>query len=201
MKKLYCSVLLSILFNTIALAQAPILKNSIQAGVDYMSLDFPDDLGFRYNLRYARHLANDRLVLAATAGYLLTDNRSRGFNGITAFGNRRERATGDVTILVDFLRSSRHALRIGGGLSIWARQDEVVTALGSYVEGSSGSAIITATSVQRESVTALNTGWHATTEYEYIFANRLTASGRFMVANLGRAGISSVAGLAAGYRF
>jgi hypothetical protein len=55
--------------------------------------------------------------------------------------------------------------------------------------------------VQRESVTALNTGWHATTEYEYMFANHLTASGRFMLANLGRAGISSVAGLAVGYRF
>jgi hypothetical protein len=139
--------------------------------------------------------------LAATAGYLLTDNRRRGFSGITAFGNRRERATGDLTVLIDFLKNSRHALRIGGGLSVWARQDDVVTALGSFVEGGSGAAIITATSVQRESVTALNTGWHATTEYEYMFANHLTASGRFMLANLGRAGISLVAGLAVGYRF
>jgi hypothetical protein len=202
MKKIYAIAVLSLLFNTSALAQSPATKNSIQAGVDYMSLDFPDDLGYRYNLRYARHLANDRLLLAATAGYLLTDNRSRNLNGITASGNRRERVTGDLTILVDFLKSSRHALRAGGGLSVWARQDDTIigSSWSSYSNDAVTDVLISA-SVQRENITALNTGWHATAEYEYLFARRITASARFMLADLGRAGISSVAGIAAGYRF
>lgn len=201
MKKLYAGAVFSLLLNTLALAQSPAPKNSIQAGVDYMSLDFPDDLGYRYNIRYARHLANDRLILAATAGYFLTDNRNGKLNGQLVFGNKRQRLTGDLTILIDLLKSSRHALRIGGGLSCWARQDDIITALSSQIDVSRGSAILTATSVQRENVTALNVGWHATAEYEYLFANRITASSRFMVANLGLAGISSVAGLAIGYRF
>ncbi|GAB3760883.1 hypothetical protein [Spirosoma pomorum] len=163
-----------------------------------MSLDFPDDLGFRYSLRYARHLANDRLILAATGGYLAVDNLIGEKNGQRVFGNKRQRLTSDLTILVDFLKSSRHALRAGGGLSGWARQDNVVIARQHQIDTRQGTAITTATAVQRENVTALTIGWHATVEYEYIFINRITASGRFLLANLGKAGISSMAGAAVG---
>ncbi|QKZ14055.1 hypothetical protein [Spirosoma sp. KUDC1026] len=168
-KKLYIITVLGFLFNTLALAQPPAPKNSIQAGVDYMSLDFPDDLGYRYALRYARHLANDRLVLAATAGYLLTDNRSTSPDDITAAGNKRQRLTGDLTILFDFLKSSRHALRAGGGLSGWARQDDIIIARSrSSFSNSEATDVLISASVQRENVTALNVGWHATAEYEYL---------------------------------
>ena len=72
-------------------------KNSIRIGVDYMSLEAPDDLGFRYLARYARHLANDRIIIEGSLGYLSTKNRRLALNGFYFEGRPRQRITADLT--------------------------------------------------------------------------------------------------------
>jgi hypothetical protein len=73
-----------------------------------MSLDFSGDVGFRHNLRDARHLTNDRLTLAATVGYLTIDNLLKRLgNGCSASSNRR--LTGDLIL---YRCSSRLSLLI-----------------------------------------------------------------------------------------
>lgn len=75
MNKLCLTASLCLLICSFTTAQVIDYKNSIRIGVDYMSLDSPDDLGLRYGVRYARHFAGDRIVIEGSLGYLNIKNR------------------------------------------------------------------------------------------------------------------------------
>lgn len=178
-------------------AQVPVGRNSVRLGVDLTSLDAPDAVGTRYVGRLARHFGNDRIVVAAEAGYLYVTSLNRPFNGVDPGPNRRERFTADATVLFDLLRHPRHALRLGAGLSAWYRRDDTYRG---------ARALFTPTGLQgvaidRQQRNGLNTGGHVATEYEWLFDPRWGADVRLRLANLGDADISSVLGVGISYRF
>ena len=181
-----------------AKAQVASYKNTVGIGVDYMSLDGPDDLGLRYVARYARHIANDRLILEGSLGYLSVKNRRLLVNNFYDEGRPRERLTADFTVSFDFLRSSRHALRLGAGPSIWYRKDDFLQSAQFTVQQNG---TITDVTTVRNQTDEANFGYHIRGEYEYTLTPRTTLAGRAGIANLNRAGFSSMAGLALGYRF
>jgi len=181
-----------------AKAQVAPYKNTVGVGIDYMSLDGPDDLGFRYVARYARHIANDRIVLEGSLGYLSVKNRRLIVNNVYDEGRPRERLTADFTVSFDFLRSNRHALRLGAGPSIWYRKDDLLQSAQFTVQQNGA---ITDVTTVRNQINETNFGYHIRGEYEYALAPRTTLAGRIGIANLNRAGFSSIAGLTVGHRF
>lgn len=174
-------------------AQSQIGRNSVRLGVDLTSLDAPDAVGPRYVGRLARHFRQDRLLITAEAGYMRLAMANQPFNGIDPGVNRRTRLTADVTVLADLLPNPNHALRLGGGLSTWYRQDDIY--MGATRVGLDNVAI------DRRSRREVNTGWHLAAEYEWVFVPNWGIDARFRVANLSAAGISSMLGMGISHRF
>ena len=187
-----------LLFHSVTKAQVISYKNSVRLGIDYMSLDAPDDLGFRYGVRYARHLANDRIVLEGSLGYLSVENRRQVLNNFFFEGRPRQRITADLTVSFDLLRSLDHALRLGVGPSIWFRKDDIIREA-TAARNQSGN--IVGVNVTNDRVDETNFGYHLMAEYEYAIASQITLAGRVGFASLNKAGISSIAGINVGYRF
>ncbi|MPR34426.1 hypothetical protein [Salmonirosea aquatica] len=203
MNKLILAMGFCLLSCSFTKAQVATYKNSVRAGIDYMSLDAPDDLGYRARLGYARHIGNDRLVFGVNLGYLKVRNWEHIANIYTANnysieGRPRERVTADVTVSFDFLKNQRHALRIGAGPSVWYRKDDRLRSA-QYIVFENGT--LTDVKTQWERFDELNVGYNLLAEYEYLITPEISIAGRFGVANLRRSGISSVFGLEVGYRF
>lgn len=178
-------------------AQAPVGRHSVRLGVDLTSLDAPDAVGSRYVGRLARHFGNDRIVVAAEAGYMYVTSSNHPFNGVDPGPNRRERFTADATVLFDLLRHPRHALRLGAGLSAWYRRDDTYRgATGLFTPAG-----LQGVAIDRQQRNGLNTGGHVATEYEWLFDPRWGADVRLRVASLGGAGISSMLGAGVSHRF
>lgn len=196
--KLFILILcLLILTGSAIFAQKPDYRNTFRFGVDYMSLDAPDAMGYRVLGRYARHFADDRLVLEGSLGYLKIPNWQHMINGYYVEGRPRMRATSDVTLFYDFLRSPRHALRVGLGPSAWYRQDDSVKGF-NYERLSDGT--LELTNLERKRVNEVNFGYNMAAEFEVAIAYRYTVALRFGLANLDHK-ISSMLGLNVGYRF
>lgn len=187
----------SLLLSGLLHAQTPIGRNSIRLGVDLTSLDAPDAVGPRYVGRLARHLGSDRLVVATEAGYLHVTSPNRLFNDVDPGPNRRERFTADVTVLFDFLRHPRHALRLGVGLSAWYRRDDTYRGARALFTPTGLAGI----AVDRHKRHGLNTGGHVATEYEWLFVPRWGIDVRLRLADLEGAGVSSMLGAGVSHRF
>lgn len=193
----YLLLISGLLLSGLLHAQRPIGRNSLRLGVDLTSLDAPDAVGPRYVGRLARHLANDRIVVAAEAGYMYVTSANQPFNDIDPGSNQRKRYTTDLSILFDLLRHPRHALRLGAGVSAWYRRDDTYRG---------ATAVVTTTGLQgvtidRQQRHGLNTGGHVATEYEWLFSRHWGVDARLRVANLDGAGISSMLGAGLSYRF
>ncbi|MBO0936483.1 outer membrane beta-barrel protein [Fibrella sp. HMF5335] len=198
MNKLYLIVSFHLLICSFTTAQVINYKNSIRVGIDYMSLDAPDDFGLRYGVRYGRYFADDRIVIEGSLGYLNIKNRRLVINNFYFEGRPRQRVTADLTALYDLLGASRQALRLGGGLSVWHRKDEVLREARSF-PGQNGQPL--GIEVVSEKADETNPGFHLVVEYEYVIRARTSLGGRVGMANLDKAGISSFAGVNVGYRF
>lgn len=192
--RVFCLILLA---NIPLSAQKTDYRNSLRLGADYMSLDAPDAMGYRVVGRYARHFADDRLVLEGSLGYLKIPNREHTINGFYVEGRPRMRLTSDLTFSYDFLRSPRYALRLGMGPSAWYRQDDSVRRFG-FKTSSDGT--IEINNLERERVNEVNFGYNMAAEFEVAINYRLTAGLRFGIAYLDGMG-SSMLGLNVGYRF
>lgn len=198
MHKLFLTLLLFSLSFSECSAQVMPAKNSVRAGLDYMSLDAPDELGFRYTASYARHLFRDRLVLEASAGYLKQDNEQFLFRTFYFKGRPRERFTADVTAWFDVLGHPVHALRLGGGPCFWYRKDDALREATSLRDNNGG---IRGVSIRNERMDEMNVGYHLKIEYEYLIGFRIPLAAQFGWAQLSRAGVSSIVGMKLGYRF
>lgn len=186
-------ILISLLLPNLLQAQIPPKRYSARLGLDLTSLDAPDAVAPRYVARLARYLGNDRIIIAAEAGYMRVINGNQPFNAIDPGPNRRERLTADATLLVNILPRSRHALRVGGGVSFWYRRDDIYR--GAAAIGKDSFAI------NRRLQHGVNSGWHLATEYEWRFDERWSTDVRFRFANLQDAGISSTLGIGINYHF
>jgi len=198
MKALVLS-LLCFLMVAAAHAQGMGYRHSIGIGFERVGLDAPDAIGNRYLLRYAYHLPNDRIVLAANLGYVNALNRRYLplTKDVYVTGKRRERLTMDLTGSFDFIKHSRHALRLGAGPSLWRRQDELMGP-SRYTVLPDGSA----TNLQINWFTEreINYGFNVLMEYEYAITEKVVVSGNVKFVDLGKAGQSSIYGGGVGYR-
>ena len=163
-----------------------------------MSLDAPDDLGYRARVSYARHVGNDRLVFGVSLGYMKIQNWEHIANGYSIEGRPRERVTADITVSFDFLKNQCHALRVGVGPSLWYRKDDRLRSA-NYLILENG--MLTDVKTQWKKFDELNVGYNLLAEYEYLITPEISLAGRFGVANLKRSGISSILGLEVGYQF
>lgn len=188
----------SLLIITVAQAQQTEYKNSFHLGADYLGL--PDNVGIRYSGKYAKHLSNDRLVVSLSGGYLDAPNpRYLTGTNVKLHGRRIKRITTDATFSFDFLRSSRHALRLGVGPSVWYCEDETMGAA-SYTIRGDGS--ITNIKVAWEPSQGVNVGFHVITEYEYWFTRHTTLGSQVGLASLRNSGgLTGILGLTVGHRF
>jgi hypothetical protein len=193
--------LLLVCLSTLAVStfgQTPYPRYTIQKTFNLMTLDAPDARGLHQSLRVDRHLVNDRLVIAASIGYLKVLNRFKISDNVTLEGRPRLRLTTDLTLLVDLLKSQRFGLRLGGGPSVWARRDDVINQLsvGRTTEGDLVDVV-----AQRTRTSAVNFGYHFTGEFEAVIFPRVFLSAHVALANLKEAGYSSIAGVGIGYQF
>lgn len=198
MSRFYLTASLCLLLYSFTTAQVIDYKNTIRISIDYMSLDAPDDLGLRYGARYARHFADDRIVLEGSFGYFRVENKQLLFNDFYFEGRPRQRVMADLTASFDFLRTPRHALRLGGGPSVWYRKDDRLREARSIVDQNRQETRVT---ILSEKVNEANFGFHVATEYEYVIGPRTTLAGRINITNLDKAGISSAVGINVGYQF
>ncbi|UOR04588.1 hypothetical protein MUN82_16770 [Hymenobacter aerilatus] len=198
MKLLYLSSLLLTLLSINAYAQLPAYQHSVSIGFERVGLDAPDDIGNRYLGRYARHLAKNRLMVEAGLGYMsVLNRRNLPMNDYFVDGKRRKRVTGDLTLSFDFLKTLRHAFRIGVGPSLWYRKDQILDS-GRFTIGSDGS--ISNLQVKWHTEEQVNYGFNVLIEYEYAITKHLTLAPRVSFVSLERAGPSSIYGLNVGYR-
>ncbi|MBD2757767.1 hypothetical protein [Spirosoma validum] len=173
--------------------QSPLKRYSARLGVDLTTLDAPDDINPRYIARLARHLRQDRIIIAAEAGYMHITTTNQLFNTIDPGPNRRERFTTELSVLVDALSSPHHALRLCGGLSAWYRRDDLYRGASTLGGGSYA--------IDRRLQRGLTTGWHLAAEYAWQFDERWSVDGRFRVSSLQEAGVSSALGTGISYHF
>ena len=193
----YILLISSLLLSFTMQAQTPYGRNSIRLGADLTSLDAPDAVSTRYVGRLTRNFKNDRIVVAAEAGYLYVSTLTQPFNGIDPGPNRRERFTSDATVFYDFIRHPRHALRLGVGVSAWYRRDNIYRGARLLSSPNSNGGV----SIDRLQTHALNTGGHMATEYEWLLTPHWGIDVRLRVANLKGAGISSMLGAGISRRF
>lgn len=199
MKKIFPTTGFCLLLYSFTVAQTVNYKNSIRIGADIMSRGGTDD--FVPVIRYGRHLANDRIVLAGSLGYHKDQNTlfasDLGYDA--SFGARpRQRFMFDLTASFDLIRHPRHAFRLGGGPSAWFRKDEVAT--GTTPAYSNGGRLI-GIYIVRDRTEVGNAGYNLAAEYEYTFSNRVTLGVRANRVDINKVGVSSGAGFNIGYRF
>ena len=191
-------LLVGLLWSGLVEAQSPTHRNSVRLGVDLTSLDAPDAVGPRYIGRFARHLGNDRLVLAAELGYMYVMTLNQPFNDVNPGPNHRERFTADATVFFDLLRHPRHALRMGAGVSAWYRRDNLYRGASAVFTPTGG---LQGVAIDRQQRHGLNTGGHLATEYEWLFDRSWGIDVRLRLASLHDAGISSMLGTGISYHF
>lgn len=174
-------------------------RHSLGVGFERVGLDAPDATGNRYLIRYARHLRNDRIVLAANLGYVNALNRRYLplTNNVYVTGKRRERFTVDMTASFDLIRHSRHALRLGAGPSLWYRQDELMGP-SRYTVLADGS--VTNMQINWFTEKEANFGFNVLAEYEFAITEKVVVSGNIKFVDLGKMGQISIYGGGIGYR-
>ncbi|RCR68290.1 hypothetical protein [Larkinella punicea] len=193
--------------------------SSIRVGIDYMSLkapeDFivlfptrnlgiktsvaaPDKMAIRYVTQFVHQIANNRIVIEGSIGFIpIRRPRLQLTDAYYVEGHRRQRFTGDMTVLVNFIKNSRHAIRLGGGPSVWYRMDNMLEEV-RYVIDNGNQVIVNRQS--RQQTNELNVGYHLTAEYAYELNNRFILGSRLGIANFkGKYGTKLV-GIFLGYR-
>ena len=193
----FSCLILFLCVSLIVHAQLPTYRHSVSLGFERVGLDGPDDIGNRYLGRYARHLFKDRLIVEAGLGYMSTLNRRFIYNDFFVDGKRRKRITSDLTFAFDFLRTPRHAFRIGAGPSLWYRKDQILDA-GLFTVSADGR--VSNLRLRWHTEEQINYGFNVLIEYEYAFTQHFTLAPRVSFVSLERAGQSSIYGLNLGYR-
>lgn len=191
-----------------AQAQQSTYKNSVQVGIDQTSIDVNGSghPARRYTATYSRHLVNDRLILRGNLGYInhYVSEQAYPFNYYYKTDQLRY-TTADVTLLFDFLKSNRHALRLGGGPTLWHMSNRLAGF--TTIHYTEGGGAIESISFDRFPERAWRAGFNTAAEYEYALTPqltigaRLTAIGFFGDDSKYIANSVTTAGLQVGYRF
>lgn len=196
------SILLSISFLVIAAqgkAQVPYIpaKNAIQIGTDYLGIDPANGLRYRFAFDYRRYIARDQVALGLSVGFMNSQRETVLIPDLVSVGkNTRQRITVDMAAAYNLLHSVHHALRIGGGPSVWYTNDDLFEKVEPYPIP-----VGTPVYTQRRLNQVWAIGGHGLIEYTYALALNTQVSLHTGAALVGPSGISPLFGLRAGYRF
>ena len=107
-----------------------------------------------------------------------------------------------MTASYNLLKSTRHALRLGVGPSVWLRKDDMLQGM-NLIKESIGSAKVIEVDFLREDVQEVNFGGHVMGEYEYALTPSLALGVSGGLAQFSRktTGFNPMAGIRLGYRF
>ena len=180
----FCFTLLSF-----AHAQTPNFTRSISVDANVMQLGNVADPACGYGINYTRHFANDRLTVGGRLGYADAPGRNSSYytndEEFHSYGRKSERFTADLRVSYNFLRSPRHALRLGVGPSVWSRKDDMLRGMDIVVE-SLGSPNVIRVDFLREDVQEVNFGGNLLGEYEYALTPSLALGVRGGFAQFNR---------------
>lgn len=166
--------------------------NKIGLGIQYTSLDLPDDRIFIPNINYQK-MINRRFFVSLVVGYAQINGFDKFFKTIP---EKRSRFTTDIIAQVAVLRFKENYLKIGGGTSIWYRNDNIVDTF--KFDLSDQTRIL---DYKYKSNTGWNVGYNLMSELEISCSKQVSLSSNFGVANLGNAGISTILGVKSYYKF
>ncbi len=181
------------------LAQVPYVpaKNAVQIGTDFLGVDPANGLKYRFAFDYRRYMARDKVGLGLSVGFMGSQRTTILVPDLVSVGtNSRRRITVDMTATYNLLHSVHHALRIGGGPSVWYSADDLFVKVDPYPVPS-GTPIYT----ERSLTEGWNLGGHGLVEYTYALSLNTQVSLHTGAAIVGPAGFSPLFGLRAGYRF
>ena len=192
MKKNTCFFILCLLISAISTAQ---FNNRIGVGLDYVALDLPDDLVFIPHLKYERILGS-RVFLSSKVGYV-------NFKGVDGFFNKipqtRNRITFDNGLKFAVIKYKNSYLKLGSGVSIWRRNDVIVNNV--KITAVAPDFVTEITKYDTKIVRDWNFGYNFSAELDVSLNKRVSLVGNFSVANFKYAGLSSILGLSAFYKF
>lgn len=116
--------------STFAQAQTPGFARSLSVDANVVELGNVSDPGFGYGISYTRHFINDRFTIGGRLGYADAPGQNEVYytedEEFRSYGRKSERFTADLRVSYNFLRSTRHALRLGVGPSVWSRKDDLL---------------------------------------------------------------------------
>jgi len=182
-------------------AQAPYIpaKNAIQLGTDFLGVDPANGLKYRLAIDYKRYMAQDRIALGLSVGFLNSQRETVLIPDLVSVGkNTRQRVTVDITASYNLLHSVHHALRIGGGPSAWYSNDDLFVKIDPYPVPAGAPVFAYA---QRKQTESWSIGGHGLLDYTYALALNTQVSLHAGAALVGPSGLAPLFGLRAGYRF
>jgi hypothetical protein len=192
MKKIFFLAITGLLY-TNSFAQKN--TNKIGIGINYMSLDMPDDVVWMPRLNYEYQFGK-RLFVSTQIGGVNYKGRDDNFNVIA---EHRRRFTSDLTAKFVILKYKNNYLKIGIGPSLWHRNDDVVSRV--KIKADAPDFIPEIVSYDMINNKGWNLGYNINTELDINISTKISIIGSFGVANLGKSGFSSILGSNVYYKF
>lgn len=165
----------------------------IGLGLNYMSLDLPDDMVFRPTFVFEKELKS-RFFVATQFGGVYYKGGDPNFN----IPEVRRRFTTDVTVKFAVVKYKNNYLKIGGGPSLWYRNDDLVSIV--KLRGEAPDFILKPVGVEMQTKKDWSLGYNLTGELEISVVRNVSLAANISIANLGEAGFSSIVGLNCYYR-
>ncbi len=199
--KLILAIGASLLCCSVLQAQNPGFGSEVSIDVNYIDLGNTPESGSGYGIAYRRNLIGSRFAVGARLGRASAPGVNDSVSGkFFSYGKRSQRTTIDLTVSYDFLKSERHALRLGVGPSIWSRKDDRPLGIHLFFEGLEAPKLVDVEFLRRDEIEE-NFGYHLTGEYSYSFTPRILAKANVGFAQFKATGFNPMAGIGIGYRF
>ncbi len=170
-------------------------SNRLGIGLNYVALDAPDDLVFSPQLKY-EHIIKKRIFVNTQIGYI-------NYHGTEAFFDKlpqtRNRINFDTGVKFAIIKYKNNYLKLGGGVSIWRRNDKIIDQI--KVKAEAPDFVLQILSYNTKTVKDWNLGYNIVSEIDISVSKKVSISGSFGVANFKNAGLNSFLGLTGFYKF
>jgi hypothetical protein len=172
--------------------KAQISQNRIGLGIDYLSLDLPDDMVFSPNINYQRQF-NKRLFISTKMGYV---NYSGKDSFSQSIPENRKRIMLDIRPSFAVLKYKSNYFKIGAGPSFWYRDDDLVKQIRFSLD--SPNQIIEYKKTRTKEV---NVGLSLYSEIDIAIIKKISIVGSFGFSTFKKAGSNSILGITTLYNF
>lgn len=164
--------------------------SNIGIGLDYMSLDLPDNLVISPNIHFQKQFSK-RLFAGTKLGVV---NYSGFDNFSKSIPERRIRINIDLKPSIALLSFNRFNIKLGAGPSIWYRKDIIVNEWRFLLEPPNQ-----ILEFKKRRTEEINLGINVFSELNIKVYKKFSITGSFGVVNFKKAGTSSILGVNAVY--